>query len=120
MQQRGLLIFSAASLMALANGLNLTARMNDETSDNVQILTGLPIGSNTATVEEQEMYLKEAEIMTNNPMNKPGYIPGQPSVINHNITTFKLPDEISTDSGIPLVIKHDEFESKPTFTLGQG
>ena len=68
--------------------------MNDETTDNVPIVDTLPLGSNTATVEEQEEYLELVSYDSNNPANLPGYIPGQGNIIDHNLEDL-LDDEQS-------------------------
>ena len=68
--------------------------MNDETTDNVPIVDKLPLGSNTATVEEQEEYLELVSYDSNNPADLPGYIPGQGNIIDHNLEDL-LEDEQS-------------------------
>ena len=68
--------------------------MNDETTDNVPIVDTLPLGSNTATVEEQEEYLELVSYDSNNPADLPGYIPGQGNIIDHSLVDL-LDDEQS-------------------------
>ena len=68
--------------------------MNDETTDNVPIVDTLPLGSNTATVEEQEEYLELVSYDSNNPADLPGYIPGQGNIIDHSLEDL-LDDEQS-------------------------
>ena len=66
--------------------------MNDETTDNVPIVDSLPLGSDTATVEEQEEYLHAVQYDSNNPADLPGYIPGQANIIDHDLEDL-LDDE---------------------------
>ena len=83
-----------ACLAALSSGINLGASMNDETPDaDVPIVPHLPVLSNTATVDEQEDYLKKNSNGYNNPLGMPGYIPGQRNIIDHQEILEKIKEK---------------------------
>ena len=49
------------------------------------IVDHLPLGSDTATVEDQKAYIDAAFYDSNNPADLPGYIPGQRNIIEHDL-----------------------------------
>ena len=99
--------------MALGNTINLT--MFDLTSDNIPIVRELPHSGNMLSIKDQQMFLEDSSDHPANPMNKTGYIPGQPNVMDHDKES-KLIDTKKLLEGDLVIANGSDFKTRSAYS----